>query len=82
MTLVYRFPETSAGVCHYCRKDFGQLTRDHVIPRSAGGTNAYWNVVYACERCNSLKADSWPTCECEFCSRAVFRHRFALRKDE
>jgi hypothetical protein len=44
--------------CVYCghslRRD---LTLDHVIPQSKGGENTWENLVTACKRCNSQKAD-------------------------
>lgn len=55
--------------CQYCNKRFPvrQLTKDHVVPRSAGGKTVWENIVTACKRCNSLKdnktcdeAGMWP----------------------
>lgn len=45
--------------CQYCgsRK---QLTLDHVVPRSKGGTHTWDNVVAACSGCNSRKGDRIP----------------------
>jgi 5-methylcytosine-specific restriction endonuclease McrA len=45
--------------CQYCgaRED---LTFDHVIPRSRGGTTTWENVVAACSPCNLRKADRMP----------------------
>jgi 5-methylcytosine-specific restriction endonuclease McrA len=45
--------------CQYCgvRED---LTFDHVIPRSKGGTTTWNNVVAACSPCNLRKADRLP----------------------
>jgi hypothetical protein len=37
-----------------------QATRDHLLPKSRGGTLAQWNRVVACRRCNSDKADRTP----------------------
>lgn len=31
--------------------------RDHVIPRSRGGTNAFENLALSCARCNKSKGD-------------------------
>jgi 5-methylcytosine-specific restriction endonuclease McrA len=44
--------------CVYCG-DSNQrtLTLDHVIPQSKGGRNTWDNLVTACKRCNSEKAD-------------------------
>ncbi len=45
--------------CQYCgaRPGLGQLTFDHVIPRSRGGLTDWTNIVTACGDCNTLKAD-------------------------
>jgi 5-methylcytosine-specific restriction endonuclease McrA len=45
--------------CQYCgsRED---LTFDHVIPRSKGGTTTWKNVVAACSTCNLRKGDLLP----------------------
>lgn len=50
------------GRCQYCgvvcpRSDF---TFDHVIPRAAGGTTRWENVVVACLDCNQRKANRTP----------------------
>lgn len=42
--------------CVYC-KSKRDLTIDHVIPKSKGGQDNWGNVVTACLKCNSLKAD-------------------------
>lgn len=48
--------------CMYCGQKFNErsLTRDHVIPRSKGGSDKWENVVAACQRCNHHKADRTP----------------------
>jgi 5-methylcytosine-specific restriction endonuclease McrA len=48
--------------CQYCGKRFASdaLTYDHLIPRSRGGMTTWENIVTACLRCNSLKADRLP----------------------
>ena len=46
--------------CQYCRKATKQLTLDHIIPRSRGGTHAWDNVVSACIPCNHRKAGLSP----------------------
>ena len=45
--------------CQYCgsRED---LTFDHVVPRSKGGTTTWKNVVAACSNCNLRKGDLLP----------------------
>jgi 5-methylcytosine-specific restriction endonuclease McrA len=43
-------------VCAYCGGHFtgaGQLSRDHIMPRSRGGTDDWMNVVTACKKCNT-----------------------------
>lgn len=53
------------GLCHYCgcrmtlfigRRN--TATRDHVIPRSAGGPTQMWNLVAACHDCNQAKGST------------------------
>ncbi len=52
--------------CQYCGRgqhDFKFrecLTRDHLIPLSRGGTNAWTNVVTACSSCNTRKGNRLP----------------------
>ncbi len=50
------------NTCQYCGKQFprSQLTIDHVIPQSRGGTDSWENVVLACIKCNLKKADRTP----------------------
>lgn len=45
--------------CKYCGET-GNLTRDHVIPISRGGTDTWDNVVTACTHCNNKKGDRTP----------------------
>ncbi|HUF54987.1 MAG TPA: HNH endonuclease [Thermohalobaculum sp.] len=42
--------------CQYCSSS-GELTFDHVTPRSRGGRTTWENVVAACGRCNLRKAN-------------------------
>lgn len=52
--------------CQYCGRAGGQLrhreclTRDHLVPLSRGGTNAWANVVTACSSCNTRKGNHLP----------------------
>lgn len=48
--------------CQYCGAQPGsdELTIDHVIPRSQGGTSSWVNCVLACVACNAFKADRTP----------------------
>lgn len=47
-------------LCLYCGRSFAaaELTRDHIVPTSRGGTDKWENVVAACRRCNQHKANS------------------------
>ena len=46
----------------YCGEQHASrgLSRDHVMPLSRGGTDAWNNVVTACKRCNNRKAGRTP----------------------
>jgi 5-methylcytosine-specific restriction endonuclease McrA len=46
--------------CQYCAHVGGDLTLDHVVPRSRGGRNSWENIVTACRECNSKKRDRTP----------------------
>ena len=48
--------------CQYCGCQPGseELTIDHVLPRSQGGTSTWENCVLACIGCNKRKADRTP----------------------
>jgi 5-methylcytosine-specific restriction endonuclease McrA len=46
--------------CQYCGSDRGNLTIDHVIPRSKGGTSSWDNIVTCCAPCNRRKGDRLP----------------------
>ena len=48
--------------CQYCgeKKPAGELTLDHILPRSRGGDNSPVNVVTACLACNNRKGDRTP----------------------
>ena len=48
--------------CLYCGEQFSRsdLTRDHVLPKSRGGTDRWENVVAACKRCNWQKDNRTP----------------------
>lgn len=43
--------------CFYCERHmpFSRITRDHIIPKSKGGTLKH--AVFACHRCNQMKAN-------------------------
>jgi len=44
--------------CQYCGKTGGNLTIDHIIPKSRGGKETWDNIVVCCARCNNRKGDS------------------------
>ena len=46
-------------VCQYCGSR-SNLTVDHVIPRSKGGSSSWENIVASCAPCNRRKADRLP----------------------
>ena len=48
--------------CQYCglQPGTGELTIDHVLPRSHGGESTWENCVLACLNCNKRKADRIP----------------------
>jgi len=50
------------NLCLYCGDEHPdrELTRDHVVPRSRGGSDQWDNVVAACRRCNHRKGDRLP----------------------
>lgn len=53
--------------CQYCGYTGDELTLDHVIPRSRGGSDKWDNMITACVRCNVKRATAppaKPTCRC------------------
>jgi 5-methylcytosine-specific restriction endonuclease McrA len=46
--------------CQYCGHERGNLTVDHVIPRSKGGGSSWDNIVTCCAPCNRRKGDRLP----------------------
>lgn len=46
--------------CQYCHEKRHDLTIDHIIPRSRGGTDSWENVVAACLKCNIKKGNRTP----------------------
>lgn len=50
------------ATCQYCgcRPGTTELTIDHVLPRSQGGTSTWENCVLACTECNARKANRTP----------------------
>lgn len=50
------------GVCEYCgdKIPFSEATKDHIYPKSLGGSNEDFNLVLACRSCNSKKSNTTP----------------------
>ncbi len=46
--------------CQYCGRQAGDLTIDHVVPKSKGGEHTWENLVSACKACNHRKAGRTP----------------------
>src|SRR5580692_8899743 len=48
--------------CQYCGKKFptSELSLDHILPRSQGGTSTWENIVCACVACNVRKGGRTP----------------------
>lgn len=55
------------NMCGYCGKDckvmFEKFHIDHFVPKSLDSTreNDYYNLVFACSKCNLSKSNKWPT---------------------
>ena len=49
-------------MCQYCNRTFptGELTMDHVVPRSRGGGSSWENLVACCIPCNNQKGNRTP----------------------
>jgi 5-methylcytosine-specific restriction endonuclease McrA len=50
------------NTCQFCGRVYpaSELTLDHVIPRSRGGTTSWDNLVASCYRCNNIKGGRTP----------------------
>jgi len=50
------------NTCQYCGKILaaGELTLDHVVPRSRGGLSSWENLVACCHNCNRRKGNMLP----------------------
>ena len=46
--------------CQYCGTKTTDLTIDHVIPKSRGGSDSWENVAASCQECNVKKGDRTP----------------------
>lgn len=77
ITVSFNAPMPSAW-CHYCGGP-GADTRDHVVARSRGGSNSWWNLVPAHESCNRKKGSGSTICACAFCERAKYLYGRRVR---
>lgn len=67
--------------CHYCGEEHAHVlfgTVDHVWPRSRGGSDALWNLVWSCGPCNRAWRSQVDKCGCSFCVTATRKHRGKL----
>ncbi|MBI4716534.1 MAG: HNH endonuclease [Planctomycetes bacterium] len=50
------------NTCQYCGRRFAtsELSLDHIVPRSRGGSSAWENIVCACLKCNVRKGGRTP----------------------
>ena len=57
------------NTCLYCGGEFhdAALTRDHVVPRSRGGTDRWDNCVAACKRVACCTNAAWNSCRSHTC---------------
>ena len=46
--------------CQYCGRQIKDLTLDHIVPRSRGGTHEWENIASCCFPCNLRKAGRTP----------------------
>ena len=46
--------------CQYCGRETKDITLDHILPKSRGGTHEWYNVVGCCFSCNLRKAGHTP----------------------
>lgn len=77
-TVNYGEPIPPNTWCHYC--GFLAQSRDHIVPVSAHGADAWWNLVPSCHACNDGKADR-QACSCMFCLRAIALWHLGYRRE-
>ena len=60
--LVTDLAKIYGNTCQYCLKKYpiAQLTIDHILPRSRGGSDDHSNRTLACRKCNSSKSSIFP----------------------
>ncbi len=66
------------NTCQYCGKVGLDLTLDHIVPRSKGGTSSWENIVTACRECNARKRDRTPEEAKMVLRRQPFAPRFVF----
>lgn len=49
--------EVHCKTCYPKKNSDFVATRDHYYPKSRGGSDAQWNIVLACAKCNNKKGD-------------------------
>lgn len=66
--------------CCWCKKTFEakDITLEHILPKSCGGTNAWINLALACEPCNHGRGQCGKA-ECEFHKSTVPSKRQVTR---
>lgn len=72
------------ALCHYSAGDTQHSpasTWDHIVPQLLSGPWTWWNIVPACQPCNSAKGHLLGWCVCDFCARAQAAHR-AVRGEQ
>src|SRR5699024_10116299 len=55
----YNVMKRDGNHCQYCGSS-RNLTIDHVLPRSRGGTDSWENLTTACDQCNVTKGNRTP----------------------
>ncbi|WP_433673749.1 HNH endonuclease [Microbacterium gorillae] len=72
-------PIPGGAQCHYCQRPAS--TRDHIVAKTRGGVNSWWNLVPSCARCNGGRKGSGSTwCSCAFCMRAIWMYDMGYRR--
>lgn len=53
---------TYKGICQYCleKVPYQRATKDHIYPKSKGGTNDDFNLILSCKSCNGDKDNTYP----------------------
>ncbi len=71
------------GTCYYCKQSFPpkELTMDHIIPISRGGSSDKLNLVPACHECNQVKNNRIPFEWESYIKEKAIRAQNALNKD-